>query len=68
MKKAMLMIHMEGTDTYLTIELEDCEDYQMINIEQRDCGTDVTLTEQIVGKKDLRKLRDAIDYIIGDEL
>ena len=64
MKRTQTILHIDGTDSYLDIELENCSDYHLIGIKQRDDGVDVTLSEQVVSKGDLLNLRDAIDYIV----
>ena len=65
MKQVVIVMNVDGVDTYLTIELENCVDYFLMNVEQRDGGVDTKLEEQVIGTEDLRNLRDAIDFIIG---
>ncbi len=64
MSRVILLMNVDGVDTYLTVELENNGDYFLINIEQRHCGVDTTLSEQLLSIKDLLSLRNAIDYII----
>ena len=64
MKRAHTLLYSDGTDTYLSVELETCDDYYLIYIEQRDCGVDVILEQQIVSEEELLNLRGAIDYIV----
>lgn len=50
----------------LTIEMEDNEDYIMLTLGESTDEGDKTYTEEVVSKDDLKKLRDAIDFMIQD--
>jgi hypothetical protein len=51
----------------LNIEMEDHEDYIMLTLGESTDEGDKTYIEEIVSKDDLKKLRDAIDFMIGEE-
>jgi hypothetical protein len=51
----------------LTIEMEDHGDYIMLALGESTDEGDKTYMEEVVSKDDLKKLRDAIDFMIGEE-
>lgn len=65
MKQVKQLINV-GDGKLLNIEIKDHEEYYMMALGEYNESGDLTYTEEVVGKDDLKKLRDAIDFMIQD--
>ncbi|RFA36196.1 hypothetical protein CAI16_05230 [Virgibacillus dokdonensis] len=65
MKKIYLLINV-GEEKILRVNISDCEEYYMLDIGAYDDGNEIVYTEDVFQKEDLKKLRDAIDFMINN--